>query len=401
MPHSRLRYALSALERKLKFARVVAIQGVRQCGKSFLVSHFLKQKYPDLVLERLDFGETRAFARDNPDLFLRERAHALPLVIDEAQKAPALFDAVKVRVDEDPSPGRYILLGSTEFSHLFQIQESLTGRMSRLRLFPMTLGECHELPYKKGDLHDILFSSPRATTDQVLQMLERGGMPGLFAVRSDEEREGLLEDWVSLTCNRDLHQIPRLRLDSDLAREILRLAATLEHPIASEIAKAARVSPKVVQKHLTAFETLFVLQRLKPHPAGTGKDRYYLCDVGIAHFLGAPRQRLLETWLLQELSAKRALLPAPSKRKFTYYRTTKGSTIPLVIEDESKNITLALHALYKEKIDRRDTKVLASFRQASRRIPGYQKTVHPYLLLASPPRQRLDDVQVLPWSAVV
>ncbi|MGK5084434.1 AAA family ATPase [Bdellovibrionota bacterium FG-1] len=400
MPHSRPRYAFSALERKLKFARVVTLQGARQCGKSFLVKHFLGQTHPKMVLERFDLGETRAFATENPDLFLRERMKANPLAIDEAQRVPAIFDAIKVQADENPTPGRFVLLGSTEFSHQFRIQESLTGRMSRLRLFPMTLGECLELPNTKGDLHGILFRSPRAQVDSVLTMLERGGMPGIFAVRSDEEREGLFEDWVNLTCNRDLHQIPGLRLDSDLAHDLLRAIATIEEPIAIELAKKLHVSPKVVEKHLKALETLFVIQHLKPHAAGTGKNRFYLCDVGIAHFLGGRQQRLLETWIFQELSAKRALLPAPSKRQITYYRTSKGSTLPFVVEDQTQGVTLALQARYKEKVDKRDLAIVQSFRQALGRESS-KNNFHSYLLLASASRQKIDETEVLPWGALI
>jgi predicted AAA+ superfamily ATPase len=380
----------------------VTVQGSRQCGKSFLVSNFLKPTHPDILIERFDLAETRAFASENPDLFLRERAKASPLVIDEAQKVSAIFDAIKVRVDENPVPGRFVLLGSTEFSHRFKIQESLTGRMSRLRLYPLTLGECLELPFRKGELGGVIFEKPRVTLDQVLVMLERGGMPGIFAVRSDEEREGLFEDWVNLTCNRDLHQIPRLKLDSDLAREILRLLVVLDNPIESEIAKALRVSAKIVGKHLMALESLFVIQRLQPHLAGTGKDRFYLCDAGIARFLGARQQRLLETWMLHELSAKRALLPAPSKRRLSYFRTSKGSTIPLVIEDETQGVTLALHALYKESVDRRDLAIIESFKhRLNTHADGRTSNFQSFLLLASASRRAVGETKIVPWGAIV
>jgi len=68
------------------------------------------------------------------------------LVIDEAQKVPKIFDAVKYTVDQDRRPGRFVLTCSTEFSRETMIQESLTGRLSRLRLFPLTISETLELP---------------------------------------------------------------------------------------------------------------------------------------------------------------------------------------------------------------------------------------------------------------
>lgn len=402
MPHFRDRYALTSLERKLRFARVVSVQGVRQCGKSFLVKHFLSESHPQMRLERFDLGETRTFAAQNPDLFLRERIHAAPLVIDEAQKVPAIFDAIKVRVDEDPSPGRYVLLGSTEFSHQFKIQESLTGRMSRLRLFPLSLGEIQRLSNKNGDFHRLLHTEPRVSVDDVLLMFERGGMPGIFATRSEQERMGLFEDWVNLTCNRDLHQFPRSRLDSDLALEILRAVAMSQDPILSVISKLVRTSSKIVYKHLKALESLFVLHRLKPHNEGTGKDRYFLCDVGIASFLGAQRQRLLETWLVHEFCVKQALRAAPSRYRLSYYRTSKGSSIALILEDETEGLTFALHALYQDKADRRDAAILKSFAQSIQKNKSKSSTKFiPCISLANPTARKLDNVFIFPWASIV
>jgi predicted AAA+ superfamily ATPase len=100
----------------------------------------------------------------------------MPLVIDEAKKVPEIFDAVKLRVDQDSQPGQYLLLGSTEFSHLFKIRESLTGRLSRLRLHPLCAAEAHQLKQTKGDLGGgFFYSHPRLSLGDVLSSMEREG----------------------------------------------------------------------------------------------------------------------------------------------------------------------------------------------------------------------------------
>jgi hypothetical protein len=183
-------------------------------------------------------------------IFLLEHSDHRPLVLDEAQKVPEIFDAIKFEVDQNQTPGRFLLLGSTEFSRLSQI----------IRLYSMTLAET--LGLDRG---------PPATRKDVLHYLKNGGMPGIFAVRDTEEQDGLLQDWIDLTCLRDIQQFKTLKLDGKLAFELLKLSATLEEPTRAQMARATRMDPRRAETHLLALCGLFVPQRLNPHPSGTGK----------------------------------------------------------------------------------------------------------------------------------
>lgn len=139
-------------------------------------------------------------------------------MIDEAQKAPALFDALKFSVDSLRKPGRFLILGSTEFSKLSLIRESLTGRMSRVRLYSMNLAEAVGAAMNSSRARSLLNSELRVSRSQLLQHLERGGMPGVFAVRDRSERESLLRDWLDLTTERDAMLFPKIKADPDLCR---------------------------------------------------------------------------------------------------------------------------------------------------------------------------------------
>ncbi|MBI4406127.1 MAG: ATP-binding protein [Deltaproteobacteria bacterium] len=91
----------------------------------------------------------------------------------------------------------FILLGSTEFSKMTLIRESLTGRMSRLRLFPLNLAEVSSL--KANSSRSAIFANEktRISRRELMRYLERGGMPGMFAIRDESERIALLEDWLA------------------------------------------------------------------------------------------------------------------------------------------------------------------------------------------------------------
>src|SRR3989338_3377810 len=167
MPHLRNRHVLKLIEKRLKFSPVIALQGARQTGKSVLVRDILAKGLKTAKYISFDSRTAADFAEHRPDSFLSNYSDSHPLIIDEAQKAPAIFDAVKLSVDEDRRPGRYLLLGSTEFSHLTKIRESLTGRLSRIRLYPLTLGETHNLPMRNFQMSHLFLDKPRMTRAQL------------------------------------------------------------------------------------------------------------------------------------------------------------------------------------------------------------------------------------------
>ncbi len=123
------------LLKKLVFSPIVAVQGARQTGKTFLVWELLKKPLPGLEYVTLD--------------------------------------ELKRLVDQKRIAGKFLLLGSTEFSRLNLIRESLTGRMSRVRMFPMNIPETLELPPSATKSPVLLNEKPRVSRREVVLYLER------------------------------------------------------------------------------------------------------------------------------------------------------------------------------------------------------------------------------------
>lgn len=217
---------------------------------------------------------------------------APPLAIDEAQRVPALLEAIKLVVDRKRIPGKFILLGSTEFSHLTKNRESLTGRMGRLILYTFNLAESLKLPAKACS-HSLIDQKPLVERPDLVRYLTRGGFPGIFSVRQDDQRKFLMSEWVQLACQRDIHQFSKSKFRSELARDILTQIAVLAEPNCSNISRALKKRPKTVFRHLEALKKLFVIHELSPHPLGTGKALYFHFDTGVATFLGANFYRQL------------------------------------------------------------------------------------------------------------
>lgn len=361
MAHIRKRFLVSQILLRLKHSPVVSIQGARQTGKSLLARELLKEKISNMAYRTLDKKADREFANTNPDSFLSQREDGQLFVVNEAQKAPEIFDAIKAFVDENRRPGCFLLLGSTEFSLLQNIRESLTGRMSRVRLYPFTIAESlKDEKFCDWNFNNIKKSSSATTRvkrSELMKFLERGGMPGFFSIRENSVREQMIKDWIDLTIQRDLMQIPKLKLDIDLAHSILEKLATIDNPTAIEISKVLRVTTQKIQKHLKALSSLFIITEVKPHLHSTGKECWYLLDTAIVQHFGGGLKRQLQTWILNEILVRNSMRKTP--RKINFFRNSKGSMIDFILSEDK--IKIAIQIFDRESIYDRDLNLLRSF----------------------------------------
>lgn len=388
----RNRQVLNLVVKRLKFSPVVAIQGARQTGKSVLVRDILTKSLKKAKYVTLDSRTEADFAQNNPESFLSSHDEDYPLIIDEAQKAPAIFDAVKFSVDTNRRPGRYLLLGSTEFSHLTRVRESLTGRMGRIRLYPFTLSETHNLNLRALQLNKLFLNHARVTRAQLIKHLSVGGMPGFFSVRDEAERFRLLQDWLELTCRRDVMQMRGVKVDSELCFLILEQIAKLDEPSAGLIAKNLLRDLRKVKTHLDVLETLFVIQKVSPHVISTGKEIYYLMDVALAKHLGASFFKCLLTLVKTELDALIAYHDATQTR-MTYFQTRSGGNIHFILENAQE--MAAIKILGSESLDMRELLLLLSFQNKA-----VGKKLYCYALGGARFSLAKEKIEVYPWESL-
>src|SRR3989338_5085475 len=160
---------------------VVLLNGPRQAGKSTLAQEVASHKHPARYLT-LDDATTLAAARSDPQGFLAGFEGSV--VIDEIQRAPELFLAIKAQVDRDRKPGRFLLTGSADVLLLPNLAESLAGRMETLTLWPFSQGEIEKT---QESFVDVSFSRmiPRGERSplkrsEMIQRILRGGYPEIL-----------------------------------------------------------------------------------------------------------------------------------------------------------------------------------------------------------------------------
>lgn len=134
------RRAQSLVSEALEDTRVVLVNDARQAGKSTL-TRLAAQDRPGTVVRLLDDAATLRAAQDDPAGFVE---HDGLMVIDEVQLAPELLRAIKVIVDTDPRPGRFLLTGSSRVLALRSLPDALPGRMEVIELWPYSGSWTHE-----------------------------------------------------------------------------------------------------------------------------------------------------------------------------------------------------------------------------------------------------------------
>ena len=173
------RHVTAGLLEALSDTRVVLLHGARQTGKSTLVQSIAAGHYgPKARYMTLDDAGVLAAARDDPVGFVT--GLELPVALDEVQRVPELFLAIKSRVDRDRRPGQFLLTGSANVMLLPHLSESLAGRMEVLSLWPLSQGEIEGV--QEGFV-DALFDEPLPQAVEaergrasIVQRILRGGV---------------------------------------------------------------------------------------------------------------------------------------------------------------------------------------------------------------------------------
>ncbi|MFQ5741095.1 MAG: ATP-binding protein, partial [Acidobacteriota bacterium] len=175
------RHLFPALKAALSDTPVVLLVGARQTGKSTLARWLTSRGHKARYLT-MDDAATLAAAHADPAGFIEGLDG--PVILDEIQRAPGLFPAIKVAVDRRRDPGRFLLSGSANVLLLPKLSESLAGRMEVLTLWPLSQGEIEGV--REGFI-DTVFSDrirapgPGENRAEVAARALRGGSPEVVA----------------------------------------------------------------------------------------------------------------------------------------------------------------------------------------------------------------------------
>lgn len=254
------------VERALKRAPIVALLGPRQCGKTTLAREFLPAAAPAYF----DLEDPLvAAALENPMQALSGLSGLI--VIDEAQRQPALFPVLRVLADRPDNPARFLVLGSASPDLARQASESLAGRVEIIEMRGFGLDE--------------------VGTAAADRLWLRGGFPRSFLAADDEDSRVWRRQFIGTFLERDLAALG-FGLSPPLMGRFWTMLAHYHGQIwnSSEMAASLGVSHHTARSYLEALEQTFMVRRLLPWHANIGKrlvksPKIYFRDTGLLHAL--------------------------------------------------------------------------------------------------------------------
>lgn len=328
MPHARNRFAEAIILKDMSFSPCVGLVGMRQVGKTTLLKKFGRHY--------VSFDQEEAVSRISREGWEFLQQGPFPLALDEIQKHPPTFDALKFAIDTRKVPGRYLISGSVRFGSRRGIRESLTGRMTLVELFPLTLAECHNRPFSTflSLLHrnkpvEILKARAWCPETALKNYLTSGGLPGICFKRDDDVKQRLWEFHLDTLLTRDIHLIRQVRVSTNKLINLLRELARLQGmPISLiHLARLIGISAPGTKQILQAMEGLFLI---RPHG-----NTCFIEDIGLSHYLVPWTGRISRFDMLRLLYHEfrvTARLFIGSGVELTSYHTRGGIDIPLVFK---------------------------------------------------------------------
>ncbi len=332
--------------------RIVVLQGARQVGKTTLVRAVIDELSGRLVT--LDDELTRSTAQADPAGFLRQHPDGM-LAIDEVQRVPELVLALKLEVDRDPRPGRFLLTGSADLLRLPAIEDSLAGRAESVELLGFSQGEIAE---HRERFIDRVFSGNRflghvGSLDRqgYLERAVAGGYPEALARPAGRRRNRWLDNYLTRIVERDAPDMSNLRRLDELPHILRMLAARNSGELnISDIASATGIPIRTLGPHIQLLETLYLIQRIPAWSTNLTKrvvsrPKVALLDTGLAARLvgvsaegattlpgGEVVGSLLEGFVAGEL--RKQLGWCDEQVRLSHYRDRVGDEVDLVLESD-------------------------------------------------------------------
>jgi uncharacterized protein len=400
------------LRRYIENFPVVVISGARQVGKSTLLAHLLPDWRQVVFDPVVDVGN----ARVDPELFLEN--HPFPLVLDEIQYSPELVPCLKRRVDQNKTPGMYVLTGSQQWSVMKSISESLAGRAVFIDLEGFSMaeisGEVSSKSWLEGYLDDsqAFLKAPQtqlSSTRTLYEQLWRGWLPDANQLPQD-----LLSDYFSGYQRTYIERDVRLILEVEDAQLFGRFcqlssALTAQEINFSQLGRELGLTPQTAKRWLAVLRETFQWFEVPAYHGNslkkiTGKPKGYVADTGLAcHYnrISSPEAlsghpmlgALFETAVMAEL--RKAVSILHRKPQIYHWRAHSGAEVDVVLERD--NVLYPLEIKATARPSRKDTRGFQSFRKY---FPDMK--IAPGLLLG--PVQQVEALSeqawMVPWTCV-
>ena len=368
----------------MKAYPIVSLTGPRQSGKTTLV----KTLFPHFQYLSLEDLDIREFALKDPRGFLQN--YPSEVIIDEAQRAPALFSYLQTHVDQQAQNGQFILTGSQNFLLMENIAQSLAGRVAVLKLLPLSLQELMEENRAKSELNAQIFTGfyPRVYDQKV-------------------EVQSWYSNYITTYIERDVRQIKNIH-DLGQFQLFLKLCANRVGQLLnlSSLAADCGITHNTAKAWIHLLESSYLVFLLQPYYENFNKrlvkmPKLYFYDTGIVCSLldlKDPSQvslhhvkgKLFENFVLSELMKHR--LNQEKRPNYYFWRDKTGHEVGCLIDNPNHCIPVEIkstHTIHSDLLKG------IHYWQSLNNSP-----IKPYVFYAGHENQGRTNAHFLSWTAL-
>lgn len=372
------RHVTRRVAEALEDTRVVVVQGARQVGKTTLLEDIVRVRDGRLVT--FDDESTRVAAQLDPVGFLRQTEGLL--AIDEIQRVPDMVLALKLVVDRDRRPGRFLVTGSADLLRLPMAQDSLAGRAESIELFGFSQGELagHRETFLDRVIGGDLFRAHASdlTRNDYVERAVAGAYPEALARPAGRRRQAWLDNYVRRIVERDAPEVSRLQRIQDLPLVLRMLAARNSAEFnAADLSSATGIPTTSLLRLVDLLETLFLVQKVPAWSTNLTKrvvsrPKVSLLDSGLAARLinvtaggvrpGAYPEAaggLIEGFVVGELRRQQGW--AEEALQISHFRDRAGAEVDVIIEAPDGRVA-GLEIKASSRVSASDGKWLAQLR---------------------------------------
>lgn len=367
-------YITRELERKFlkmnSFFKAILVTGARQVGKTTMLKHLAEGTNRTYV--SLDNAMARDLAQSDPVLFFQ--TYKPPILIDEVQKAPELFEQIKIICDETDEKGLIWLTGSQQYGMMKKVRETLAGRIGILELYSFSQREKNglvfedELDFSLETLQARQRRVPKNDVAKVFEHIWEGGMPQVWGV-DDELRGEYFNSYIDTYLMRDVAEAGGITDTVRFRKFLLGCAALVSEQVNyATLAESADITQPTAKEWLRILEGLHIIYLLQPYSNNalkrlTKAPKLYFCDTGLCAYLsmwltpdvlqrGAASGHFYENYVVMELVKNYAY--SKNKANITYYRDANAKEIDVFVEEN--NIIHPLEIKKSASPDKREVK---------------------------------------------
>lgn len=346
------RYIKPLVAKALKRSPVVLLNGARQIGKTTLALEFMKEK--DYNYITFDDEITYLAAKSNSTDFIASIDK--PVIIDEVQRVPEIFLAIKRDVDNNRVAGRYLLTGSANPLLIPKLGDSLAGRMEVINLGPLSQGEIYNREERFIDIAfgKKQFKSPKKslTKKALYKRILTGGYPSVQNIKV-EDQAAWMRNYLNLILQRDIKDLAQIEKLTELPNLLRILAARASNLLnVAEVSRDSKIPEKTVHRYIALLETIFIINLKQTWSNNittriTKSPKLYLVDSGLLAYLldvsiekvlkDSPHTgKIIENFVMTELQKQSTW--SIIQTQIYHFRASGGEEVDIVLEDHSGNI---------------------------------------------------------------